>query len=218
MEPIGHFLKTVSGPFNPYIVWNMNPVKFPINSYEISFMTILLSYVIYTVVSLMTYKKPFNLDRLLHRGKYVVKSEREQRPVFNWKSQLLNTLIGITSEYTKWDKIIAWGIFFTNFVYQFGVAFVMVVIWNIFYPWNTNLWSHYFFYTSLIVPAVLGVLTTIWFLIGGCIDFKRLFVDLNKRINNPLDDGRVEGNVSLADEAYFSQQEQDQKDAKNPKN
>ena len=35
--------------------------------------------------------------------------------------------------------------------------------------------------------------------IGGCIDLRRLFLDLAARVDNPLDDGRVEGNISLMD-------------------
>jgi hypothetical protein len=39
-----------------------------------------------------------------------------------------------------------------------------------------------------------------WFLWGGVIDTKQLFKDLKARVDNPLDDGRVHGHVSLMDE------------------
>ena len=38
-----------------------------------------------------------------------------------------------------------------------------------------------------------------WFTAGGIIDLRRLFRDLKTRIVNPLDDGRVEGHMSVAD-------------------
>jgi len=43
------------------------------------------------------------------------------------------------------------------------------------------------------------VISTVWFLIGGIIDTKRLMKDLKARVDNPLDDGRVKGHVSLMD-------------------
>ena len=46
-----------------------------------------------------------------------------------------------------------------------------------------------------------------WFIIGGVIDIRQLFRDLEKRIANPLDNGQVEGNVALSDEAVFSAKE-----------
>jgi hypothetical protein len=40
---------------------------------------------------------------------------------------------------------------------------------------------------------------TIWLFIGGIRDLRQLFHDLEHRNVNDLDDGRVEGHVSLAD-------------------
>ena len=39
-----------------------------------------------------------------------------------------------------------------------------------------------FFITMMLVPMMLGVITTIWFMIGGIIDIKRLFLDLEKTL------------------------------------
>ena len=36
---VGKILHVLSAPFNPYIVWELNPHKFPINSVEITFFT-----------------------------------------------------------------------------------------------------------------------------------------------------------------------------------
>jgi solute:Na+ symporter, SSS family len=80
-------------------------------------------------------------------------------------------------------------------------CFLAVVIWNTISPWPLHRWSTYFFVTSLLVTAVVGVISTVWFIIGGTIDMRRLFRDLARRVDDPLDDGRVIGHVSLADKA-----------------
>src|SRR5690606_26791654 len=91
-EPFGRFLETVSGPFHPYVVWTMDPVKFPINSYEIYFMSMVSGIAAYVIGSLITYKKPYNLDRLLHRGIYSV--EGVEKPAFKWTpGNVLNALL-----------------------------------------------------------------------------------------------------------------------------
>ena len=69
VETLDSFLQTVSAPFNPWIEWSMDPVKFPINSFEIFFISMVLSLGGYIVGSYLTYK-PYNLDKLLHRGIY----------------------------------------------------------------------------------------------------------------------------------------------------
>ncbi|MFA6814937.1 MAG: hypothetical protein WCS73_01410 [Lentisphaeria bacterium] len=62
-------------------------------------------------------------------------------------------------------------------------------------------WSWYFFITVVVVGIIVGVVSTIWFMWGGIIDLKRLFKDLAIRVDNPLDNGWVESQVSLADKA-----------------
>jgi Na+/proline symporter len=200
--PLGRFLETVSYPFDPYIRWTMDPVKFPINSLELYFLAMMTGMVAYILGSWATYKRPYNLDRLLHRGVYSL--EQEEKPPFTWSaSNVVQKLVGITPEYTRGDKIIAWSVVFYAIVYKFGLCFVAVLIWNLISPWPAHWWSTYFFVTSLVVTGVIGVISTVWFLIGGWIDLRRLFKDLAARVDNPLDNGAVEGHVSLVDKARF---------------
>ena len=53
--------------------------------------------------------------------------------------------------------------------------------------------------TSIVVSGIIGIVSTVWFTIGGSIDLHRLFRDLDKEKANQLDDGRVIGHVSAAD-------------------
>jgi hypothetical protein len=197
----------VSSIFSPYIVWEMNPVKFPINSYEIYFMAMMFGIGSYIIGSILTYRKPFNLDRMLHRGKYSNGENRENTP-WNWKN-VYSKLIGIDNEYTTGDKIIAWSVFGYSMVFQFLILFVGVLIWNAVSPWPTTWWSWYFFITLVVVGIIVGSVSTVWFMIGGIIDMRRLFKDLEKRVDDPLDDGWVEGHVSLMDKAKLGSDAKD---------
>ncbi len=200
---LDRILTTVSAPFNPWIVWEMDPVKFPINSTEISFLAMLLAIAAYWLVSLLTYRQPFNLDRLLHRGIYNLNPEKTgSKPQFSWR-RVLQFLVAITPDYTFGDKFITWFVFGYFVVYKFLIMFVAVVIINLFYPLSEEWWSIYFFVNSMVDPCIIGIITTFWFMIGGIKDLRRLFRDLAVRRRNPLDNGMVTNNVSLADVAEF---------------
>lgn len=209
--PVGNFLTAVSRPFNPYITWEMNPVKFPINSYEIYFMIMIVSLALYIGVSLLARREPFNLDRMLHRGKYDIAGDHRAHEAWSLRG-IFAKLIGITPEYTRGDKFIAWSVFAYTFIYGFLIAFVFVAIYNVFSPWPIEWWGHYFFIVSLLVPGIVALVSTVWFTIGGIIDLRYLFRDLRDRVDNPLDDGRVEGQMSLVDKAKFEQFDQNKKD------
>ena len=188
VEGLNNFLVTVSSPFNPWIEWSMDPVKFPINSFEIYFISMILSVGGYVIGSYLTYK-PYDLDKLLHRGKYAdgpepVKEKWTLRNIFS-------KIIGITPEYTRGDRIIAYSVFFYSVVYSVGIIFFGIVIWNAIWPWPHSWWTVKFFITTLLIPGIVGVISTVWFMIGGSIDAIQLFRDLKKRVEDPNDNGQI---------------------------
>ena len=188
VEGLNNFLVAVSSPFNPWIEWSMDPVKFPINSFEIYFISMILSVGGYVIGSYLTYK-PYDLDKLLHRGKYAdgpepVKEKWTLRNIFS-------KIIGITPEYTRGDRIIAYSVFFYSVVYSVGIIFFGIVIWNAIWPWPHSWWTVKFFITTLLIPGIVGVISTIWFMIGGSIDAIQLFRDLKKRVEDPNDNGQI---------------------------
>jgi solute:Na+ symporter, SSS family len=138
------WLQSASAPFNPYVKWEMSPTRFPINSQELLFISMVLSISLYIIVSLLTCTKPFNMDRMLHRGKYRREGEELVQEKFTFRNTL-RKLIGIDSQYTKWDKIIAWSAFIYQFVWFFLISFVGVIIWNKISPWPREWWGSYYF-------------------------------------------------------------------------
>ncbi|MDD7751464.1 MAG: sodium:panthothenate symporter [bacterium] len=188
VEGLNNFLVTVSSPFNPWIEWSMDPVKFPINSFEIYFISMILSVGGYVIGSYLTYK-PYDLDKLLHRGKYAdgpapVKEKWTLRNIFS-------KIIGITPEYSRGDRIIAYSVFFYSVVYSVGIIFFGIVIWNAIWPWPHSWWTVKFFITTLLIPGIVGIISTVWFMIGGLLDAIQLFRDLKKRVEDPNDNGQI---------------------------
>ena len=182
----------------------MNEIKCPINSYEWYFITMAVSLIMYFLFSWFSRpEQPFNLERMLHRGKYALDDRKTAATGIWTRKNLYNKFIGITPEYTFGDKVIAWSYFGYSIIYGFFGTFILVVVWNLFYRWPTSWWGVYFLITFLIVPGILAAITAVWITICGTIDLRAMFRDLNNRISNPLDNGQVEGNMSLADKAQL---------------
>ena len=205
VEQVGNLMFEISRPLHPYVLWQMNPHKFPINAYEISFIAILFSCLGYVIVSLCQTlritlhpfriswreERLFNLEKMLHRGKYA----DDKSKVITTKWTLRNTfskLIGITPEYSKGDRAIAYGVFCYTFGYRFLGTFALVLLFNWLSPWGKRGWSNYYLVTILLVPFCVALISTFWFMIGGICDLRHLFIDLEKRKRDFTDDGRVE--------------------------
>lgn len=203
---VGHFLETVSYPFWPFVEWHMDAIKCPINSQEFYFIAIVTGIAAYCLVSWLTFRRPYNLDKMLHRGKYAIDGAKKISSPWTWKN-VYGKLIGITPEYSRGDRIITWVVFCYTFVYGFVIMFLGMLLWNAVDPWPAERWCYYFIFKALICPSVVCAFATVLFTVGGIIDMRRLFRDLAIRKENPLDDGRVEGNVSLADKEQLDQRD-----------
>lgn len=192
------FIENVSKPLEPLIVWRVIPEKFPINSQEILLAGLLTSISLFVIVSLLTCKEPFNMDLLLHRGKYRRADEPEViKTKLTWKNALRKT-IGLNEGYSKGDRLLAWSSFTYGIVWAFG-SFLVIVIWNLISPWPDQWWANWWGIEKIWVTGVIGIVSTVWFLIGGTIDLRRLFQRLETKEVNMLDDGRVVNHLNADD-------------------
>ncbi len=210
VEPVGNALEKISAPLNPIIVWEMNPEKFPINSYESYLFTMIFTLLLFLAVSWLTTRNDYNIERLLHRGIY--NTDGVVPPKFDFSfGKLLQTFSGVSSEYTLGDKAIAYSVVFYSYVYQFGLCFLAMVIWNAVSPWPIKWWSNYFLVINIITPTIAIAVTSVWFGIGGFLGIIDLFKSLKNRTGDDLDNGMVVNGVSLADQAKFKKIEEEEK-------
>ena len=126
---------------------------------------------------------------MLHRGQYAVDANGNPAPVPNRPPRTLRELLGIDGQFTRGDKILAAAVF----CYTMGWFLVVLVIsiWNLIHIWPDEWWSNYWYYAGVIVPIVLGTVTSVWFTIGGVRDLQRLFRRLKTLQRHADDDGRV---------------------------
>ena len=164
-----------------------SPNKFPVNGQYMYFWAMVSAIALYVIVSLLTCKKDFNMDKMLHRGEYAladdkVKTEFAKR--WTWGS-----IIGIDRNFTTGDKAISVSVF--SWTMFWWVVFVIVTIWNIFSPWPISWWGTYWHYYAIIIPLIVGVITTVWFVCGGIHDLRVLYRDLKVYKSDSHDDGTV---------------------------
>ncbi len=207
VDAVSIFFARLSAPFEPIILWRVTPMSFPINSQEIYFIALVTSITLYITISLLTCKKPFNMDRMLHRGEYH-RGEGHRYVKTKWR---WSKILGIDSSYTRGDKILAWSVFLWSFVFRFGIVFVGFIIWNLISPWPDHWWANWFWIDYIYIMGLNATVTVFWFGICGTRDLIRMFRRLNARTEaaDILDDGRVEGHVSATDLALFSRVEDD---------
>ena len=173
-----------------------NHVVFAYNGTQISFFTSLFTAGVYIVVSLLTCKEDFNLDRMLHRGEYAsIKKLVGDTPLLVKGKVHWGRLIGIDENFTPGDKWIT-GFLFSWQMFWFCV-FVVGTIWNLLAPWQTETWASYYHVTGFTFPIFWAVVVGIWFTWGGLRDMRDLFRRLRGEHLNALDDGTVVNNQNL---------------------
>lgn len=162
---------------------------FPLNLAVVAFFVTVISALTYIFVSLATHKKcgDYNLERMLHRGKYRVAGEQVQEEEVRSKWA---QIIGITREFSRGDKALAYAMVGWNAVWF--LWFVGFSIANLMFPISDGVWATYHYIYTIAIPVVLSVPATIWFTVGGIMDIKALFHTLATTVRDASDDGRVE--------------------------
>ena len=174
----------------PGINWTVNPDTFPLDGQWMAFFTVILAVCIYVGCSLFTWlvlkHPPHNMDKLLHRGEYVVTGDHEQgvvKPTTGWRALLP------TEEFTLGDKFIYYG----KLIWCLGwfAIFLVGSLYNLAYDVPVSSWVTFWGWRIGII-FVLGIGTTIWFTIGGIIDARDLFKTLGSANRDYGDTGMVE--------------------------
>lgn len=171
----GHLAPWLGGLL-PGNVWLAeHAARFPYNGREIMFAAMLCALAVYVVVSLLG-KTRFDLEAMLgHEAETV--HDGKAAPRFGWRERL-GEMIGNGREYTRGDRLICratlgWTLFW-------WLVFVIGTVWNLVTDVPESSWAT-FWQWNVGVSVALGAFVTVWFLIGGMRDFRRMLRDLRAR-------------------------------------
>jgi SSS family solute:Na+ symporter len=161
---------------------------FPINGQWLWFFAMLISFVLYGAISLLTggSHKAVNMEKLLHRGKYAVATDAAEakQPVRSFWLRLL----GVTEHFSFTDKLLAVSLI----VWNFGWFFTFLIVTGIHFAFNTtDAWWAKFWHFYILMQFWVGVPATVWFTIGGIYDIRALFRTLSHLVRDDSDDGSV---------------------------
>lgn len=165
-----------------------NPDHCPLNGIHLSAITAAVAGSSYIIVSLITCRHPFNLEKMLHRGKYKLEEPNVvEKPVRrNWLTKLLN----IDENFTRGDKAITIGV--VGWTLGLNLLAVGILLWTLFVGrLSEDWWFNYAMITSVWVSFVLAIFTTLWFTVGVWKDLRSLFRQLKSAKRVDTDDGTV---------------------------
>ena len=177
--------------------WALSHTPWPgctliMNGQRVFFFAIITSVEMYVSISLFSRRVDFNLEKLLHRGKYRIESDhindKAGEPISKRRRLSIKDAFGITNEFTVGDKII-YGIAIGKtliFFVLFGGMAVIVSLWGL----SDRAWANFYYYIYRIM-IVFFFVTTIWLSVGGIKDLKELFNDLRVKKRDFTDDGQV---------------------------
>ena len=169
---------------------------FPINGQWLSLLACLVALMLYVGVSLVTGRgRPFNLDRMLHRGVYAAGSDDHETvvtgdhetvsaPVRGWQAAF-----GLGAEFSSGDKVFA----VLYAVSTLGWWLVFLIVTALHFAFDAipdRFWGGYW-RVYLLVLLAQSVPSVFWFAAGGVLDVRALMRHLQTAARNPADDGRV---------------------------
>ncbi|MFA5042706.1 MAG: sodium:solute symporter [Kiritimatiellia bacterium] len=167
--------------------------KFPINGQLMYFYAMAVALLSYVLVSLLGPRQIFDLDRMLHRGKYAATDDVKEAAKAdsmaprNWRQRFANA-IGLTPELRHGDRILFWATFGWSMGW-WGI-FVIGTTWHLSFGLPESSWYWYWWF-KIWLGFVLAIACGIWFLWGGMRDAVQLIKDLRQIVRDDRDDGTV---------------------------
>ncbi len=156
------------------------------NGAILSFYASAAAIITYVVVSLVTNREDFDLNKMLHKSPQEVGNKISL--IRRMRKNGLLVLLGITDEFNLKDKIVYLSILAWTMLLI--VIFIVGTSYNLIFDVSEARWATFWKY-YIAVLVVMSVLTTIWFTIGGFKDMGKMF-SLLKTINrDESDDGKV---------------------------
>jgi solute:Na+ symporter, SSS family len=158
---------------------------FPINGQQFWAIGMGVSLLVYAAVSLLGKHRPFDLDRLLHRGRWQV---ADDVVVGDGVVTGLQKLFLFTPEFSRRDKIFYVATYCWTFFWF--TLFVVGTIYNLTHDVSDASWAafwRWFVGVQFLAAAVVFV----WFTLGGLRDLRRMFTRLRSLQRDAEDDGIV---------------------------
>jgi solute:Na+ symporter, SSS family len=154
---------------------------------EIAFVAALVAILAYIVLSLLTCRQPFDMEKLLHRGPHAVAGDQVAMVEVQGRTGRLGRALGWDRHFTRGDKFISGGLFL------WSLASVLVVggvtAWNLGVSrWTLPMWSRLWWYYMILIPLTIGTGVIAWLTWGVIHDMKRLFLVLRTPHNTDSDD------------------------------
>ena len=154
-----------------------------ITSQVIAFITMIVAAGVYLIVSLLTCREPFNLDRMLHRGQYADPGDAASA----------NPVRGIRAlwsgkDVTGWDQFI-FALAYGKIAVFLGI-FIVGTVLALTIGISTKTWLAYWHGYTFAIAAIAAVVV-LWLSIGGVRDLISLLRILKMARRDSHDDGRV---------------------------
>lgn len=193
-----------------------------LNGMHYAMITLAITFTCYIIVSLLTSKEDFNLERLLHRGEYAaalpeeeaLKKQKKPSAAKNWLAEKLT----FSDEFSKGDKLIYRLV--TAWITVWVSVFIVGTAYNLTYKWvpaggkidqlgqkfglaltervSTESWINWWQY-HLGAILVLALICTVWFSIGGLRDTIALYRTIGTNVDES-DDGTVHQHHNATDD------------------
>jgi SSS family solute:Na+ symporter len=160
--------------------------KFPLNGAWLAMVAYATSIVSYIVVSLATCRQPADLDRLLHRGVHALPGT-DSGPKVAGLSRL-RQILGFTTDFTRGDRFIYY--FKLGWTGLWTLVFIVGTTFGLTVGFSKHAWGSFWLFV-VVLSAVMGSITVVWFIWGGAKDMRLLLIALRDPNRDLGDDGQV---------------------------